>query len=108
MVYIPTMSQVEYAWYSLDKLPQLVKINNNDSNRQHPTQKPVKLYEWILMNYANDGFRILDTHLGSGSIALACHNLGYDLTACELDTDYYKSALERLKIHQQQLTIFDI
>ena len=65
MVYIPTMSQVEYAWYSLDKLPQLVKINNNDSNRQHPTQKPVKLYEWLLMNYAKEGDKILDTHLGA-------------------------------------------
>ena len=106
MVYIPTMSQVEYAWYSLDKLPQLVKINNNDSNRQHPTQKPTKLYEWLLMNYAKEGDKILDTHLGSGSIAIACHNLGYDLTACELDKDYYDAAMKRLKQHQQQLTMF--
>lgn len=106
MVYIPTMSQVEYAWYSLDKLPQLVKINNNDSNRQHPTQKPVKLYEWLLMNYAKEGDKILDTHLGSGSIAIACHNLGYHLTACELDKEYYESAIKRIEQHQQQLTIF--
>ena len=106
MVYIPTMSQVEYAWYSLDKLPQLVKINNNDSNRQHPTQKPVKLYEWLLMNYAKEGDKILDTHLGSGSIALACHNLGYDLTACELDKEYYNAAIERIERHKQQLTMF--
>mgnify|MGYP006100882851 FL=1 len=106
MVYIPTMSQVEYAWYSLDKLPQLVKINNNDSNRQHPTQKPVKLYEWLLMNYAKEGDKILDTHLGSGSIALACHNLGYDLTACELDKEYYNAAMERIERHKQQLTMF--
>ena len=106
MVYIPTMSQVEYAWYSLDKLPQLVKINNNDSNRQHPTQKPVKLYEWLLMNYAKEGDKILDTHLGSGSIALACHNLGYDLTACELDKEYYNAATERIERHKQQLTMF--
>lgn len=106
MVYIPTMSQVEYAWYSDDKLPQLIKINNNDSNRLHPTQKPVKLYEWLLMNYAKEGDKILDTHLGSGSIAIACHNLGFDLTACELDTEYYSNALKRLKTHQQQLTMF--
>jgi len=106
MVYIPTMSQIEYAWYSLDKLPKLVKINNNDINRQHPTQKPVKLYEWLLMNYAQEGNKILDTHLGSGSIALACHNLNYDLTACELDTEYYNAATKRLKQHQQQLTMF--
>ena len=106
MVYIPTMSQIEYAWYSLDKLPQLVKINNNDSNRQHPTQKPVKLYEWLLMNYAKEGDKILDTHLGSGSIAIACHNLGYDLTACELDKEYYEAATKRLKQHQAQITLF--
>ena len=105
MVYIPTMSQVEYAWYSLDKLPQLVKINNNDSNRQHPTQKPVKLYEWLLMNYAKEGDKILDTHLGSGSIAIACHNLGYDLTACELDKEYYEAAIKRLKQHTAQLRL---
>jgi site-specific DNA-methyltransferase (adenine-specific) len=106
MVYIPTMSQIEYAWYSLDKLPRLVKINNNDSNRQHPTQKPIKLYEWLLMNYAKEGDKILDTHLGSGSIAIACHNLKYDLTACELDTEYFDAAMKRLKDHQKQITMF--
>jgi len=106
MVYIPTMSQVEYAWYSEDKLPKLVKINNTDKDRLHPTQKPVKLYEWLLMNYAKEGDKILDTHLGSGSIAIACHNLKYDLTACELDKDYYEAAMKRLKEHQQQLTMF--
>lgn len=72
----------------------------------HPTQKPVKLYEWLLMNYAKEGDKILDTHLGSGSIAIACHNLGFDLTACELDTEYYNAALKRLKQHQAQLTMF--
>jgi len=106
MVYIPTMSQVEYAWYSLDKLPSLVKINNNDINRQHPTQKPIKLYEWLLMNYAKEGDKILDTHLGSGSIAIACHNLMFDLTACELDKDYFEAAMKRLHNHQSQLKMF--
>jgi len=139
MVYIPTMSQIEYAWYSEDKLPKLVKINNNDSNRLHPTQKPVKLYEWLLMNYATcktcknqggyyedvagDGgsqmrqvcddcdtherpVRVLDTHLGSGSIAIACHNLGFDLTACELDKEYYDAAMKRINEHKQQIRLF--
>ena len=77
-----------------------------NEKRIHPTQKPVKLYEWLLMNYAKEGCKILDTHLGSGSIALACHNLKYDLTACELDKEYYDSAMLRLKRHQQQLTMF--
>ncbi len=105
MVYIPTMSQIEYAWYSEDKLPKLIKINNTDNNRQHPTQKPVKLYEWLLMNYAKDGDKILDTHLGSGSIAIACHNLGYDLTGYELDKEYYDNAIKIIKNHQSELRI---
>ena len=78
----------------------------NKEIRIHPTQKPVKLYEWLLMNYAKEGDKILDTHLGSGSIAIACHNLGFDLTACELDKDYYEAAIKRLKQHQSQLTMF--
>ena len=106
MVYIPTMSQIEYAWYSEDKLPKLVKINNNDANRFHPTQKPIKLYEWLLMNYAKEGNKILDTHLGSGSIAIACHNLGFDLTACELDPEYYNAAIKRIENHKAQQRLF--
>ncbi len=106
MVYIPTMSQIEYAWYSEDKLPKLIKINNTDSNRLHPTQKPVKLYEWLLMNYAKEGDKILDTHLGSGSIAIACHNLGYDLTACELDGDYFNKSMVRINNHIAQKRLF--
>jgi len=77
----------------------------NKEQRIHPTQKPVKLYEWLLMNYAKEGDRILDTHLGSGSIAIACHNLGFDLVGCELDTDYFEAAKKRLKQHQSQLRI---
>lgn len=76
------------------------------SIRIHPTQKPVKLYEWLLMNYAKEGDKILDTHLGSGSIALACHNLGYDLTACELDKEYYDAAIKRIEQHKQQIRMF--
>lgn len=77
----------------------------NKEVRIHPTQKPVKLYEWLLMNYAKEGDRILDTHLGSGSIAIACHNLGFDLVGCELDTDYFNAAQKRLKQHQSQMRI---
>tara|TARA_S200002703_G_scaffold153351_2_gene154846 strand:+ start:158 stop:781 length:624 start_codon:yes stop_codon:yes gene_type:complete len=74
--------------------------------RIHPTQKPVQLYEWLLMNYAKEGDKILDTHLGSGSIAIACHNLGFDLTACELDKDYYEASMKRIKEHQAQIRMF--
>lgn len=82
-------------------------LNNPQREKKiHPTQKPVKLYEWLLINYAKEGDKILDTHLGSGSIAIACHNLGYDLTACELDADYFNSAIKRIEQHKQQLRIF--
>ena len=93
--------KIELRWHGM-----LQHDMKNKEVRIHPTQKPVKLYEWLLMNYANEGDKILDTHLGSGSIALACHNLGYDLTACELDTEYYDAAMLRLKQHQSQLTMF--
>jgi site-specific DNA-methyltransferase (adenine-specific) len=106
MTYIPTMSQVEIAVTSFDSPARLVKINSNQRDRIHPTQKPVKLYEWLLMNYANEGDKILDTHLGSGSIAIACHNLGFDLEGYELDKEYFDLATKRLKEHQQQIRMF--
>jgi site-specific DNA-methyltransferase (adenine-specific) len=107
--------RAEMAYLSMTKSVNICEIiwngmlqhdMKNKEVRIHPTQKPVKLYEWLLMNYAKDGDKILDTHLGSGSIALACHNLNFDLTACELDTEYYNASLKRLKEHQQQLTMF--
>jgi site-specific DNA-methyltransferase (adenine-specific) len=103
-----SFAMVEQAWTNVKKPAKLFKylhVQNNE-NRIHPTQKPVKLYEWLLMNYAKQGDKILDTHLGSGSIAIACHNLGFDLVACELDTEYYNNALKRLQQHQAQLTMF--
>lgn len=74
--------------------------------RIHPTQKPVALYAWLLNNYAKDGWKILDTHLGSGSIAIACDELGYSLTGIELDPYYYEKAKERISNHQRQLRLF--
>ncbi|MCT4035609.1 site-specific DNA-methyltransferase, partial [Elizabethkingia anophelis] len=68
-------------------------------NKIHPTQKPVELYEWLLKMYANQGDKILDTHLGSGTIAIACFDYGFELTACELDKDYYDSAVKRILQH---------
>jgi len=78
----------------------------NKEIRIHPTQKPVKLYEWLLMNYAKEGDKILDTHLGSGSIAIACHNLGFDLTACELDAEYFEAFTKRYNDHIKQTRLF--
>ena len=79
---------------------------HRDPIRIHPTQKPTALYEFLLMNYAKEGDKILDTHLGSGSIAIACHNLGYDLEGFELDKEYFESAKKRLKQHQSQKQLF--
>jgi site-specific DNA-methyltransferase (adenine-specific) len=90
----------QYGWIGFDYL------NNKERQKKiHPTEKPIKLYEWLLMNYAKEGDKILDTHLGSGSIAIACHNLGFDLTACELDKDYYDDAIKRLNNHKKQLKL---
>tara|TARA_S200002703_G_C3730964_1_gene224673 strand:+ start:48 stop:644 length:597 start_codon:yes stop_codon:yes gene_type:complete len=104
-----TMSMAEIASFSegLSTVSKIYKLRiAGAESRIHPTQKPVKLYEWLLMKYAEEGQKILDTHLGSGSIAIACHNLGFDLTACELDEDYYKAAIKRIKQHKQQTRLF--
>lgn len=73
---------------------------------KHPCEMPVALYKWILQNYAKSGDSILDTHLGSGSIAIACHDMGFDLTAYEIDAEYFAAAQHRLKQHQRQLKLF--
>ena len=108
-------SDGELAYSSFDRALRKIKVTwmgmrqydmKNKENRIHPTQKPVRLYEWILDNYAKEGDKILDTHLGSGSIAIACHNRKYDLTACELDKEYYTKAMERIEQHKKQLTLF--
>ena len=110
-----SLADGELAWYSKTNKAMrtfdfsrggALADNNKNGGRFHPTQKPVKLYEWLLMNYAKEGDKILDTHLGSGSIAIACHNLGFDLTACELDQDYYESAMQRINNHKSQIRMF--
>jgi len=114
-VTMPTYSQGELAWLSWLNKIDFVDIAwhgmiqhdmKNKEIRIHPTQKPVKLYEWLLINYAKKGDKILDTHLGSGSIAIACHNLGFDLTACELDPEYYEAAIKRIENHKAQQRLF--
>lgn len=78
----------------------------NKEIRYHPCQKPVALYKWLLTNYAKEGDTILDTHLGSGSIAIACHDLGFSLTGVELSEEYYEKAKKRIFDHQRQLKLF--
>ena len=83
-----------------------VGVINSGENKIHPTQKPVKLYKWLLENYAKKDWKILDTHLGSGSIAIACWDMGYDLTAYEVDKEYFDNACKRLETHKAQLTLW--
>jgi len=100
----------ELAWTSFNKntkIFQRARSAQGDSNGKiHPTQKPVKLYDWILKNYSEKGQRILDTHLGSGSSAIAAHYGGFDFVGCELDEDYYKAACERFDMQTRQETLF--
>jgi site-specific DNA-methyltransferase (adenine-specific) len=96
-------SEGELAWCSLGKTRTYDRAFQKDiGNKIHPTQKPVSLYEFCLLNYAKEGDKILDTHRGSASLDIACDNLGFDLVTCELDTDYFNDGNKRLKQHQQQ------
>ena len=115
-----TYADCEMAWTSFDAnakifkymwdgnrygFPGAIQGVGKKSIRTHPTQKPIALYEWILDNYAKEGDRILDTHLGSGSIAIACHNRKFKLWACELDKEYFEASIKRInqQIAQQRL-----
>lgn len=102
-----SLAMCELAWSSIQKPAKMWSLSVlKERGKIHPTQKPIELYEWLLINNAKEGDKILDTHLGSGSIAIACHDLGYDLTACELDKEYYEAAIKRIEQHKAQLTIF--
>ena len=109
----PNLASAEYAWVSMNwKMPakvfryQIHGAASDDGEKIHPTQKPVALYKWLLANYAKPGQRILDTHLGSGSHAIACHYAGVHLTACEIDPDYYGAAIERVNRETLQTDMF--
>ena len=107
-------SQVEIAATNI-KIPAAIYRHSWDGARKeqetgtdkiHPHQKPIALYKWILTKYAKPGYKILDTHLGSGSIAIACHDYGFDLTACEIDTIHFNNTIKRIQNHVSQLSIF--
>jgi site-specific DNA-methyltransferase (adenine-specific) len=93
----------KFRWRWNGMLQQNMK---NKQERIHPNEKPIELYKWLLQNYAKEGDTILDTHFGSLSIGIACHDLKFDLTAIELDKDYYEQAKKRLEFHQRQLQLF--
>lgn len=104
-----TMSDCELAYSSFNCVTRVVTINRGELVKQntfHPTEKPLKLYEWLLANYAEPGQKIIDTHGGSMSHAIAAHKLGFDLTIIEKDPEYYAQAKARLLDYQKQLTLF--
>ena len=114
---VETYSDGELAWTSFDipakrfywawnGLANGIKGRNKDEKTIHPTQKPKELYKWLLDKYAKPNDKILDTHLGSGSIAIACHDYGFDLTACELDKEYFDKAMQRINNHVAQQKLF--
>ena len=102
-------SDFELAWTSFgrpSKAFRMSRVEAHTNGSIHPTQKPVKLYEWLLLNYTNLRDRILDTHLGSGSSAIAAHNMGFDFVGCEIDKDYYDAACKRFKEQTMQQKLF--
>ena len=101
-----SLAMAELAWTSFDKLAKIYKLLVPKNQKIHPTQKPTKLYKWLLDKYAKPTDKILDTHLGSGSIAIACHDYGFELTACELDAEYYEAAKKRFFNHSAQTKLF--
>ena len=113
---VENFASAEYAWVSmgLKKPAQIFDYSihktmadrKEDGGKIHPTQKPVALYKWLLDKYAKEGDKILDTHLGSGSIAIACHDYKFSLTACELDKEYYEKAIKRILNHTNQTKLF--
>jgi site-specific DNA-methyltransferase (adenine-specific) len=111
---VPNFADGELAYTSFNKVAKqfdfryygALQGKTSADDKIHPTQKPKELYKWLLDNYAQEGDKILDTHLGSGSIAIACHDYGFELTACELDKEYYDKAIQRIVNHTNQTKLF--
>jgi site-specific DNA-methyltransferase (adenine-specific) len=104
---MPTLSACELVWTSFDKPAKIMKKSSTDLERFHPTQKPIYVYKYMF-EYCRtqEGDKIIDTHLGSGSIAIAAHDYKYELTACELDKEYYDKAIQRITNHTNQQKLF--
>jgi len=105
---MPTMADCEYAWASFDAVAKIKRVNQEKGGKRiHICQKPVALYKWLLKNYAKQGDKILDTHGGSMSIAIACYDLGFDLELYEIDEDYFREGKARYERHIAQGRLFE-
>jgi site-specific DNA-methyltransferase (adenine-specific) len=103
-----SLAMCEFAWSSIQYPAKIFRQSVLlEKNKIHPTQKPIKLYEWLLTNYAKQGDKILDTHLGSMSSVIACHNLGFEIVGSELDADYFEAGVERVKKAMSQQRLFE-
>ena len=104
-----SMAMCEYAWTSFNENAKWLEMSAvGQQGRFHPTQKPVVLYKWILSNYAKDGDKILDTHVGSASSLIACEDMGFKYVGFEIDKEYYRLGKERLKNHKAQVSIMEL
>lgn len=102
-----SLAMCEQAWTSFSSPAKMFRRSVlAETGKIHPTQKPIELYEWILRRYAKEGQTILDTHLGSGSSAIAAHNLGFDFVGCEIDKEYFEAASKRFNLYQSQTRMF--
>ena len=101
-----SLAMAELAWTSFDKLAKIYKLPTPKGGKIHPTQKPIQLYKWLLHNYTSEGDLILDTHLGSGSIAIACHQMKRKLIGYEIDADYYRKACKRFDEQTRQTALW--
>jgi site-specific DNA-methyltransferase (adenine-specific) len=103
-----SFADCEMAWTSFNKAPKIFRHSAylDKANKFHPTQKPVKLYDWICLNYANPGDKILDTHMGSQSSRIAAHKAGLDFVGCEIDQEYFEDGNKRFKNYVSQLRLF--
>lgn len=104
-------SECELAYTSylsnIKRFKYRAQTNENYSVKIHPTQKPISLYKWILQNYAKPGWTIFDSHVGSGSLRIACHDLGFDFEGCEIDNDYWEAQEARYQNHIKQNELFE-
>lgn len=105
-MYGRSFAECEMAWTNFERSAKIYKLGPNQVDRIHPTQKPVALYRWCLKNYAKPGDKILDTHVGSASSLIACHELGFDYVGFELDKEYFDKATERLETFKAQTCLF--
>lgn len=98
----------ELAWTSFNSVLKEYSKRSETFNRIHPTQKPISLYSWILEKYAKEGMKIFDSHLGSGSNAIACHYAKMEFIGCELDSDYYNDSVKRIRENTRQLSLLNL